>query len=42
LVFDDADIEALAAGATLGATFNSGQDCTAARVYVDRSRSPRR
>ena len=39
LVFDDADIEALAAGATLGATFNSGQDCTAAtRVYVDRSR----
>ncbi|MBI5157896.1 MAG: gamma-aminobutyraldehyde dehydrogenase [Acidimicrobiia bacterium] len=39
LVFDDADIEALAAGATVGATFNSGQDCTAAtRVYVDRSR----
>ncbi len=39
LVFDDADIEALAAGATLGATFNTGQDCTAAtRVYVDRSR----
>ena len=39
LVFDDADIEALAAGATLGATFNSGQDCTAAtRLYVDRSR----
>jgi betaine-aldehyde dehydrogenase len=39
LVFDDADIEALAAGATLGATFNSGLDCTAAsRVYVDRSR----
>jgi betaine-aldehyde dehydrogenase len=39
LVFDDADIEALAAGATVGATFNSGQDCTAAtRVYVERSR----
>ena len=39
LVFGDADIEALAAGATVGATFNSGQDCTAAtRVYVDRSR----
>ncbi len=39
LVFDDADLEALAAGATLGATFNTGQDCTAAtRVYVDRSR----
>lgn len=39
LVFDDADVEALAAGATLGATFNSGQDCTAAtRVYVERSR----
>src|SRR3990172_3993264 len=39
LVFDDADIEALAAGATIGATFNSGQDCTAAtRVYVDRTR----
>lgn len=39
LVFDDADLDALAAGATLGATFNSGQDCTAAtRVYVDRSR----
>src|SRR3990172_9246515 len=39
LVFDDADMEALAAGATVGATFNSGQDCTAAtRVYVDRSR----
>ncbi|MEX1208098.1 MAG: gamma-aminobutyraldehyde dehydrogenase [Acidimicrobiia bacterium] len=39
LVFDDADIEALAGGATVGATFNSGQDCTAAtRVYVERSR----
>ena len=39
LVFDDADIEALAAGATTGATFNTGQDCTAAtRVYVDRTR----
>ncbi|MDP2623020.1 MAG: gamma-aminobutyraldehyde dehydrogenase [Actinomycetota bacterium] len=39
LVFDDADIAAVASGATVGATFNSGQDCTAAtRVYVDRSR----
>ena len=39
LVFDDADLEGLAAGATLGATFNSGQDCTAAtRVYVQRSK----
>jgi betaine-aldehyde dehydrogenase len=39
LVFDDADMEALAGGATLGATFNSGQDCTAAtRVYVERGR----
>ena len=39
VVFDDADLGALAAGATLGATFNAGQDCTAAtRVYVEASR----
>lgn len=38
LVFDDADLGALAAGATEGATTNTGQDCTAAtRVYVQRS-----
>jgi betaine-aldehyde dehydrogenase len=39
LVFDDADLGAAAAGAALGATYNSGQDCTAAtRVYVQRDR----
>jgi betaine-aldehyde dehydrogenase len=39
VVFDDADLEAAAAGAALGATYNSGQDCTAAtRVYVERSK----
>ncbi len=38
VVFDDADLDGLAAGATEGATANSGQDCTAAtRVYVERS-----
>ncbi|HEY8583002.1 MAG TPA: aminobutyraldehyde dehydrogenase [Capillimicrobium sp.] len=38
LVFADADLEAAAAGAAMGATYNSGQDCTAAtRVYVERS-----
>ncbi len=38
VVFDDADLEAVAAGAVLGATYNTGQDCTAAtRVYVERS-----
>lgn len=38
LVFDDADIEALASKATVGATYNTGQDCTAAtRVYAQRS-----
>lgn len=37
LVFDDADLPAMARSLTLGATYNSGQDCTAAtRVYVDR------
>ncbi|MCC7448414.1 MAG: gamma-aminobutyraldehyde dehydrogenase [Anaerolineae bacterium] len=35
IVFDDADPETIAAVATLAATFNTGQDCTAAtRVYV--------
>ncbi len=35
LVFDDADLEALAAKATVGATYNTGQDCTAAtRIYA--------
>lgn len=35
IVFEDADIEVIAATATLAATFNTGQDCTAAtRVYV--------
>jgi betaine-aldehyde dehydrogenase len=39
LVFDDADPEVLAQKATLAATFNTGQDCTAAtRVYVEQSR----
>jgi betaine-aldehyde dehydrogenase len=38
IVFDDTDIEAIAATATLAATFNTGQDCTAAtRVYVQQS-----
>lgn len=35
VVFDDADIDAVASAAALAATYNSGQDCTAAtRVYV--------
>ncbi|MBD1914254.1 aminobutyraldehyde dehydrogenase [Leptolyngbya sp. FACHB-16] len=35
VVFDDADIEAAAHGAVVGAYVNSGQDCTAAtRIYV--------
>ena len=38
LVFDDADLEWVAAKATVAATFNSGQDCTAAtRVYASQS-----
>jgi len=37
IVFDDADIDVVAATATLAATFNTGQDCTAAtRVYVEK------
>jgi betaine-aldehyde dehydrogenase len=35
IVFNDADVDVVAATATLAATFNTGQDCTAAtRVYV--------
>ncbi len=37
LVFDDADLDAMAHAVALGATYNSGQDCTAAtRVYAQR------
>ena len=37
LVFPDADIPSMAHALTLGATYNSGQDCTAAtRVYAHR------
>lgn len=37
LVFDDADVGLLAGKTTLAATYNTGQDCTAAtRVYVQR------
>jgi len=37
LVFDDADVVAAVGGIAMGATYNTGQDCTAAtRVYVDR------
>jgi betaine-aldehyde dehydrogenase len=39
IVFDDVDVDALAGSATIGSTFNTGQDCTAAtRVYVEKSR----
>ncbi len=39
VVFADADIEAMARAIALGATYNSGQDCTAAtRVYIERAR----
>ncbi|MBI1258191.1 MAG: aldehyde dehydrogenase family protein [Chloroflexi bacterium] len=38
IVFDDVDVEQVAAIATLTSTFNTGQDCTAAtRVYVEQS-----
>ncbi|KAA1420737.1 aldehyde dehydrogenase family protein [Mumia zhuanghuii] len=38
LVFADADVSAVAQGLAMAATYNSGQDCTAAtRVYVERS-----
>ena len=36
IVFADADLETLASKASLAATFNTGQDCTAAtRVYIE-------
>ncbi|BCY10543.1 aldehyde dehydrogenase family protein [Actinoplanes sp. L3-i22] len=38
LVFADADLHEMAAGVAMGATYNTGQDCTAAtRVYLERS-----
>jgi 1-pyrroline dehydrogenase len=38
IVFADADLAEMAAAVALGATYNTGQDCTAAtRVYVERS-----
>jgi betaine-aldehyde dehydrogenase len=38
LVFDDADLDDTAHGIAMGATYNSGQDCTAAtRVYAHES-----
>jgi betaine-aldehyde dehydrogenase len=38
IVFADADLEEMAAGVAMGATYNTGQDCTAAtRVYIERS-----
>ncbi|MFD1827608.1 aminobutyraldehyde dehydrogenase [Mumia zhuanghuii] len=37
LVFADADVDAVAQGLAMAATYNSGQDCTAAtRLYVQR------
>ncbi|MEX2250868.1 MAG: gamma-aminobutyraldehyde dehydrogenase [Acidimicrobiia bacterium] len=39
IVFEDADLEALAEAAMVGACFNTGQDCTAAtRLYVESAR----
>ena len=39
VVFDDADIDSMARALVLGATYNTGQDCTAAtRIYVSKSR----
>jgi betaine-aldehyde dehydrogenase len=39
LVFADADLESMAGAVAMGATYNTGQDCTAAtRVYIDKSR----
>jgi betaine-aldehyde dehydrogenase len=38
IIFDDADLEVAAEKATLAATFNTGQDCTAAtRVYIQQT-----
>ena len=37
LVFGDADLAEMARGVAMGATYNTGQDCTAAtRVYISR------
>ncbi len=42
LVFADADLDGAAGALTMAATYNSGQDCTAAtRVYVEESVSER-
>jgi betaine-aldehyde dehydrogenase len=39
IVFDDADVELVAAKAALAGTMNTGQDCTAAtRVYAEKSK----
>jgi len=39
IIFDDADVEAVAAKAAFAATMNTGQDCTAAtRVYIAEGR----
>ncbi|MFD0520821.1 aminobutyraldehyde dehydrogenase [Paractinoplanes durhamensis] len=38
VVFADADLAEMAGGVAMGATYNTGQDCTAAtRVYVEKS-----
>ena len=40
IVFDDSDIDVVAATATLASTFNTGQDCTAAtRVYAQQGQA---
>ena len=40
IVFDDADLELVAAKASLAATLNTGQDCTAAtRLYVEKGKA---
>jgi len=39
IVFDDADIKAMAHALAMGSTYNTGQDCTAAtRIYVHTSK----
>jgi len=39
IVFEDADLEAVASAAQIGALFNTGQDCTAAaRLYASKDR----
>src|SRR5690349_10841619 len=40
IVFDDSDAELVAAKASMAATLNTGQDCTAAtRIYVEKGRA---